>query len=221
MNIAAWQFLREVLLLEAPSYDPALGPEYLDFLRRWQQFTGPVMAKGLEDTAFYRNASLISRNEVGGDPLRETPPRSAEQVHEFFLDRQKRWPHTLNTTSTHDTKRSEDVRARINVLSEMPDRWARSLRQWRRLNRSLRSTMDGSKVPSADEEIRICETLLGAWPFDPGEEPEFRERVSQFLRKACREAKLHSDWIEPNEAVRGGPAAVCRWADRCGSRRSV
>ena len=199
VNIAAWQFLREVLLLEAPDYDPALATGYLDFLRRWQQFTGPVMAKGLEDTAFYRNASLISRNEVGGDPLRETPPRSVEEVHEFFLDRQKRWPHTLNTTSTHDTKRSEDVRARINVLSEMPDRWARSLRQWRRLNRSLRSTMDGSKVPSADEEIRICETLLGAWPFDPAEEPEFKERVSQFLRKACREAKLHSDWIEPNE----------------------
>ena len=221
VNIAAWQFLREVLLLEAPDYDPALATGYLDFLRRWQQFTGPVMAKGLEDTAFYRNASLISRNEVGGDPLRETPPRSVEQVHEFFLDRQKHWPHTLNTTSTHDTKRSEDVRARINVLSEMPDRWARSLRQWRRLNRSLRSTLDGSKVPSADEEIRICETLLGAWPFDPAEEPEFRERVSQFLRKACREAKLHSDWLEPNEAVRGSPAPVRRWADRCGSRRSL
>lgn len=200
VNIAAWQFLREVLLLEPPDYDPGLGAEYLDFLRRWQQFTGPVMAKGLEDTAFYRNASLISRNEVGGDPLRETPPRSIEQVHEFFLDRRDRWPHSLNTTSTHDTKRSEDVRARINVLSEMPDRWARSLRQWRRLNPSLRSMMDGQEVPSADEEIRIYQTLLGAWPFEPEKEFEFRERVTQFLRKACREAKLHSDWLEPNEA---------------------
>ena len=115
------------------------------------------MAKGLEDTAFYRNASLISRNEVGGDPLRETPPRSVEQVHEFFLDRQKRWPHSLNTTSTHDTKRSEDVRARINVLSEMPDRWARSLRQWRRLNR-VAAFDDGRQQSSVrrrrDQDLR-------------------------------------------------------------------
>ena len=85
------------------------------------------------------------------------------------------------------------------MLSEIPDRWARSLRQWRRLNPSLRSTIDGQEVPSADEEIRIYQTLVGAWPFEPEQEPEFRERVSQFLRKACREAKLHSDWLEPNE----------------------
>jgi len=210
VNLAAWQFLREVLLLEPPSYDPELCVEYLGFLRSWQQFTGPVMAKGLEDTAFYRNASLLSRNEVGGDPLRESPPGSPEQAHQFFKVRQRQSPHSLNATSTHDTKRSEDVRARINVLSEAPDRWLGALGQWLRLNAPLRSRVEGREVPSPDEEIRIYQTLLGAWPFEPEQQEAFRPRMDQFLRKACREAKLHSGWIEPNEPYE---AALLRFAN--------
>ncbi len=195
VNVLAWQFLREVLLLEPPEYDPDLGTEYLRFLRRWQQFTGPVMAKGLEDTAFYRHMSFISRNEVGGDPLRENPPLSPAQVHEFLARRQKQWPHSMNTTSTHDTKRSEDVRARLNVLSEMPEHWVRTWTRWSRMNRKLRGV-----APSPDEEAMVYQTLLGAWPFDEAEIDSFASRVEQFLHKALREAKLHSDWLSPDEA---------------------
>jgi (1->4)-alpha-D-glucan 1-alpha-D-glucosylmutase len=199
VNIEAWNFLREVLLLDPPTYDPALGTAYLAFLRRWQQFTGPVMAKGLEDTAFYRDSSLLSRNEVGGDSLRTTPPRGPHDVHEFLAQRQRRHPHSQNATTTHDTKRSEDTRARIDVLSELSEQWTSICARWLKQNRALRSAVNGETVPSVDEEIRIYQTLLGTWPLDNANLANYAERVREFLRKACREAKLHSDWLSPNE----------------------
>lgn len=216
VNVRAWQFLREVLLLEAPSYDPDLQPEYLAFLRRWQQFTGPVMAKGLEDTAFYRRASLISRNEVGGDPLRETPPFSPQHVHEFFERREKLWPDTLNATSTHDTKRSEDVRARLNVLSEIPQRWNDTLAAWRRRHKALRVPAGGTQIPSPAEETMLYQTLLGVWPLPEeggagaASSAEFRERIGQFLRKSLREAKLNSDWLAPEEGYESSVLAFAK-----------
>jgi (1->4)-alpha-D-glucan 1-alpha-D-glucosylmutase len=220
VSVLAWQFLREVLLLEAPPYDPDLAADYLRFLRRWQQFTGPVMAKGLEDTAFYRDMSFLSRNEVGGDPLRDTPPFSVEQLHKYFAQRQRLWPRSLSATSTHDTKRSEDVRARLNVLAEIPERWIRALSGWRRTNSKLRAKIGEREAPSPEEEAMIYQTLLGAWPFAPQELGGFRERVAGFVRKSLREAKLHSDWTSPNESYE---ASVVRFAESliCAKEESV
>jgi (1->4)-alpha-D-glucan 1-alpha-D-glucosylmutase len=131
---AVFDFLRRVLLLEPPAYAQDQKPEWLRFVMRWQQFTGPVMAKGLEDTAFYNHHCLISRNEVGGDALRELPPHSLAEFHGFLQDGHASWPYSMNATSTHDTKRSEDARARINVLSELPAEWAKRLTRWSRWN---------------------------------------------------------------------------------------
>ncbi len=196
---AAFAFIRAVLLLEVPDYLESRRADWLDFTMRWQQFTGPVMAKGLEDTANYRHNSLLSLNEVGGDALRERPPFTLAEFHEFNRRRAEQWPDTLNATGTHDTKRGEDVRARLNVLTEMPEEWERRLASWMSWNEPCRVMVNGVEAPSASEEILIYQTLLGAWPNDPGEEAEFRDRVKEFLVKALREAKQNSSWIEPQE----------------------
>jgi len=206
----AFDFLRRVLLLDPPEYTADRKPEWLDFVMRWQQFTAPVMAKGLEDTAFYVHNSLISRNEVGGDPLREKPPLSLDEFHQFNRQRLMGLPHTLNATSTHDSKRSEDVRARIDVLSEIPAEWERRLRCWVKWNRSKKSVVDGLVVPTPDEEVLLYQTLLGSWPLGCGEEEAFAERIRGFLLKAVREAKTYSDWINPNEPHE---AALLRFVD--------
>src|SRR5262249_19262058 len=160
-------------------------PEYLDFVTRWQQFTGPVMAKGLEDTAFYVHNVLMSVNEVGGDSNAPQVYFGVEEFHRRNLARHSRWPRTMNTTSTHDTKRSEDVRARINVLSEFPDEWARCLRRWTR--------MDPSKTgPDRNEQILVYQSLLGAWPIEV-------DRLKMYVTKALREGKQQTSWIDVNE----------------------
>jgi (1->4)-alpha-D-glucan 1-alpha-D-glucosylmutase len=196
---AAFAFVRAVLLLEVPHYLESRRADWLDFTMRWQQFTGPVMAKGLEDTANYRHNSLLSLNEVGGDPLRERPPFTLAEFHEFNRLRSEQWPDTLNATATHDTKRGEDVRARLNVLTEMPEEWERRLDKWMGWNQSCRVRVNGVPAPSVSEEIMIYQTLLGGWPNLPEEEAEFLERVKEFLVKALREAKQNSSWIEPQE----------------------
>jgi (1->4)-alpha-D-glucan 1-alpha-D-glucosylmutase len=200
INSAAFDFLRRVLLVEPPVYAEDQKTEWLRFVMRWQQFTGPVMAKGLEDTAFYAHHALISRNEVGGDPLREGPPHSLAGLHEFLGDRCAHWPYSLNATSTHDTKRSEDMRARINVLSELPAEWQQRLTRWSRWNAGQKRNVNGHDVPTPAEEVLIYQTLLGAWPLDPGAPGGLIERLKVFLVKATREAKTHSDWLQPNEA---------------------
>src|SRR5262249_50878070 len=180
---AAFEFLRRVLLVEPAWYIRHRKPEYLDFVTRWQQFTGPVMAKGLEDTAFYVHNVLMSVNEVGGDSNGPEIYFGVEELHRRNLARHARWPHTLNATSTHDTKRSEDVRARITVLSELPQDWARCLRRWQRMN--------PSEAADRNEQILIYQSMLGAWPIEP-------DRLKQYVTKALREAKTHTSWIDIN-----------------------
>ncbi|MFQ6672874.1 MAG: malto-oligosyltrehalose synthase, partial [Candidatus Tectimicrobiota bacterium] len=173
---------------------------WLRFVMRWQQFTGPVMAKGLEDTALYVYNRLVSLKEVGSDPYRADTPVDMETFHDGNLARLERWPSTLNTTSTHDTKRSEDVRARINVLSEVPGAWTRRLARWSRWNEPNKGEVNGHRVPEPNMEVLLYQTLIGAWPLQADEVPEFRDRLNEYLIKAAREAKVHTSWVRPNEA---------------------
>ncbi len=206
----AFEFLRRVLLLDAPDHAIEQKEQWLRFVIRWQKFTGPVMAKGLEDTASYVHHSLLSRNEVGGDPLREKPPYSLDELHALLNQRLKDWPGSLNASSTHDTKRSEDVRARINVLSELANEWEQHFERWSAANAEKKILVNGLQVPSAAEEVLIYQTLVGAWPLDPQEEPEFFNRLKAFLLKALREGKTHSGWLHPDESYEG---AVFRFVD--------
>ncbi len=192
------EFLRRVLLLEIPHYIENRG-EWLEFVLSWQQFTGPVMAKGYEDTACYVYNRLVSANEVGSTPETACDPRNGGGLHEANQLRLAHWPHTLNATSTHDTKRSEDVRARINVLSELPEAWGRRLSRWANWNGGHKQMVDGAPAPSRNDEILLYQTLLGAWP-PAEEEAGFRDRMRNYMQKAVREAKTHSNWLRPNEA---------------------
>jgi (1->4)-alpha-D-glucan 1-alpha-D-glucosylmutase len=188
-------FLEHVLLVDPPSYIQSERDEWLAFVMRWQQFTGRVMAKGVEDTAFYNYNRLISLNDVGGDPGRSDFD-GLEEFHESNRRHQQHWPHTLNATSTHDTKRSEDARARINVLSEIPEVWIRQVRRWSKMNGQLKR--DG--VPHPNEELALYQTLVGMWPLNNEELPLVRDRLHQYLEKASREAKTYTSWIAPNAA---------------------
>jgi (1->4)-alpha-D-glucan 1-alpha-D-glucosylmutase len=196
---AAFVFMRNVLLLEPPYYLESQKKDWLQFVMRWQQFTGPVMAKGLEDTASYRHNSLLSVNEVGSDPIREQPPFTLEEFHDFNRRRLEQWPGSLNATSTHDTKRSEDVRARLNVLTEVPEEWEARLDGWMTANADKKNLVNGALAPSSSEEILIYQTLLGAWPATASEEAAFPARVKEFLIKALREAKQNSSWLQSHE----------------------
>ena len=190
------RFLELVLLLEPPPYIAGERDKWLQFVMRWQQFTGRVMAKGVEDTAFYNYNRLISLNEVGSEPGRGSDFDPVAEMHERNGEIAQQWPHTMNATSTHDTKRAEDVRARISVLSEIPDVWQREVRKWTRTNAALKR--DG--VPHPNEELLIYQTLVGMWPLDPAEEASVPDRLAAYLEKASREAKTHTSWLEPNEA---------------------
>lgn len=191
----ALEFLRRVLLLEFPEQMPLdRRRDWLRFVMRWQQFTGPIKAKGFEDTALYVYNRLVSLNEVGGDP--QTMGVSVAEFHRRNRVRRDRRPFALSATSTHDNKRSEDVRARINVLSEIPGVWMERLNQWRQWNRSRKPVVHGEAVPGANEELLIYQTLVGAWPLREEEEPEFSERLRDYLVKAAREAKVHTSWLE-------------------------
>jgi (1->4)-alpha-D-glucan 1-alpha-D-glucosylmutase len=187
-------FLESVLLLEPPSYAVEQRESWLSFVMRWQQFTGRVMAKGVEDTAFYNYNRLVSLNEVGGEPGRDPKSDALAEFHERNERIARDWPDTLNATSTHDTKRSEDVRARINVLSEFPQSWEREVRRWSKTNEPLR--VDG--IPDANVELMMYQNLIGFWPLDDAELDDVPERFRQFLEKAAREAKTHTSWIAPN-----------------------
>ncbi len=174
---------------------------------RWQQFTGPVMAKGLEDTASYRFNPLLSLNEVGAHPGGPESRFGIKAFHRLNAMRGLRWPHTLNATSTHDTKRSEDVRARIDVLSEIPREWERHARRWRRINRSAKRLVEGRLVPDAKMELLLYQTILGAWPLERREIPGFRRRLGDYGIKAAREAKLRTSWLRPEEGYERALAA--------------
>ncbi len=175
------------------------------FVRKFQQLSGPAMAKGLEDTAFYRYNRLLSLNEVGGDPSRFGI--TAKTFHQIQTKRAEILPHSMLASATHDTKRGEDHRARILVLSEMPREWRQKLLKWAKLNRSYHVEVDGRTVPSRNEEYFIYQTLLGSWsleftqtPFAVATMDNYIERLKAYLVKALREAKEHTYWTMPNEA---------------------
>src|SRR5690242_3484205 len=193
-------FFRRLFRREPDTVDCCWPQEWLEFMLRWQMFSGAAMAKGFEDTAFYRHAVLISLNEVGCDPFRAEQTFGLEAFHRFNESRQRNWPQTLNATSTHDTKRSEDVRARIHVLSELPREWHAHVRRWSSWNRDKRVTEKGRKVPSLAVEMLIYQTLVGAWPLEEAEIGNFRDRLLGFITKAAREAKQCTSWLDPDEA---------------------
>ncbi len=193
-------FFRRLFRGEPDTVDCAWPQEWLDFMLRWQMFTGAVMAKGFEDTAFYTYTALISLNEVGCDPFRTEQIFGLEAFHRFNDHRRRHWPHTINATSTHDTKRSEDVRGRIHVLSEIPREWHTHFRRWSSWNGDKRGTEKGLRVPSVAEELLIYQTLLGAWPLEEAEIDGLGERLLAFVIKAAREAKQFTSWLDPNEA---------------------
>jgi (1->4)-alpha-D-glucan 1-alpha-D-glucosylmutase len=200
INPQVFDFIRDVLLLEYPrKEDPALRRECLDFTMKLQQLTGPVMAKGIEDTAFYNYNRLMSLNEVGGNP--ERLGMTVEAFHGQNIERHKHWPHTLIATSTHDSKRSEDVRARINVITELSGEWRECITRWARMNRKFKRNLEGQPVPDRNEEYLLYQTLIGAWPVGDTDESrfsEFAKRIKQYMVKAVREAKTNSSWLNPN-----------------------
>ena len=199
-----FNFLRDILLFRFPeNLDAQAREEHMQFVLRFQQFTGPIMAKGLEDTAFYIYNRLAALNEVGGEP--QQFGLSVDAFHERNLDRHRTWPATLLATSTHDTKRSEDVRARMVAISEIPELWRRSLQRWRTVNRRWKKDVNDLEAPDANEEYLLYQTLLGTWPVAangaPAENvgPEYIERIQAYMTKALNEAKLNTSWIQPNE----------------------
>ncbi len=201
-DASVFNFIRDVLLLRYPdSASEAEREDQRAFVRKFQQYTGPVMAKGVEDTAFYIDNRLVSLNEVGGTP--EQFGISPAAFHQGNSERLERWPHTLLATTTHDTKRSEDVRARINVLSEIPQEWATMLSRWSRINKKKKPLVESQPVPDRNEEYLLYQTLLGAWPFAVMEAQEyaaFKQRIQAYMQKATKEAKVNTSWINPHQA---------------------
>lgn len=194
---AALTFLQRLLLLtDWHRLSPAQQEERCHFVMRWQQLTGPVTAKGFEDTALYRYNRLLALNEVGGNP--GSSGLTVSEFHARSAAVLQCWPHTLNATSTHDTKRSEDVRARLGVLSEIPAIWAEKFRLWRQWNQPKKPVVKGRPVPDANTEWFIYQTLLGAWPLNEKEEAEFKVRLAAYVTKAAREAKVFTEWLDPD-----------------------
>ena len=201
---SVFNFLRDILLFRFPeNLDAQAREEHTHFVLKFQQSTGPIMAKGLEDTVFYIYNRLAALNEVGGDP--QQFGMTVDAFHERNLDRHRNWPDTLLATSTHDTKRGEDVRARMLAISEIPDLWRRSLAKWRTVNRRWKKTVNESEAPDANEEYLLYQTLLGTWPVansgaaERHVNAEYIERIQAYMTKALNEAKLNTSWIQPNE----------------------
>lgn len=160
------------------------------------------MAKGIEDTLFYVYNRLVSLNEVGGDPAQFG--LTLEEFHEFNTQQKDQWIHKMNATSTHDTKRGEDVRARINVLSEIPNEWEQQITSWREINQGHKTKLPDKVVPTANDEYFFYQTLLGAFPFAESEYSEFIQRVKDCSIKSVREAKVHTAWLRPDTAYEEG-----------------
>ncbi len=187
--------LHRVLTLDyPPGLSSQYGQSWLGLVMRWQQISGSIMAKGLEDTAFYRYNRLISLNEVGG----QAEACSPQQTHRFLAGRRHSWPYAMNATSTHDTKRSEDVRTRITVLTWMAPEWGAAVERWHRWNSRWKREVSGSPAPDANMEWLIYQTLVGAWPLYQTDMPAFSQRLRAFLTKAAREAKDRTGWLEVN-----------------------
>lgn len=215
---SALEFLGRVFFLDFPEqFNQQQKQEWLSAVMKWQQFSGPATAKGLEDTALYNYSRLISLNVIGA--ALQPQDFSIESFHHFNLDRQAHWPATINATSTHDTKRSEDVDARLNVLSEKSREWTVHLSWWRRMNYTSLQKAHGQTVPDPNTEEFLYQSLLGSWPLaltpsstslgisqsapvkaeNDARLAEFKERFKSYMIKSVREAKVHTNWIRPDE----------------------
>lgn len=199
IEASVWDFIRGLLELQWPSdFSESTQKLARSFVLSFQQLTGPVMAKGLEDTAFYNFNRLISLNEVGGAP--EKFGVLAEEFHVYNKGKAAHWPHGLVATATHDTKRGEDIRARINVLSEMPEEWRHALTRWSALNADIKKIVDDEPAPHPNEEYLLYQTLIGCWEnkWESAEwRRQFRARVVEYMVKAIREAKARTGWKNP------------------------
>ncbi|MFW6093748.1 MAG: malto-oligosyltrehalose synthase [Pseudomonadota bacterium] len=207
VDVTVFDFIRDVLLQRRPG-----GPEYrramLAFTMKFQQYTAPVTAKGIEDTALYRDARLLSLNDVGDDPGRFGVPVS--EFHRGNAERLASWPRSMLATSSHDSKRGEDVRARLDVLSELPREWRERVERWRRSNLHLVRDLEGGPAPGPNDEYFLYQTLLGAWPLealDDAGRAAFGERIEQYMTKAVREARRRSSWHAPDDAYEAAVTA--------------
>src|SRR5262249_11540082 len=189
MSEGVFDFLRDTLLLKGGRLDETMYRRRLYFTLKFQQLTGPVMAKGLEDTVCYTYNRFIASNEVGSSP--SVFGVSLDEFHHANALRSRRWPASMLSSSTHDTKRSEDVRARLDVLSEMPKQWSQQVMRWKRTNQPKKIQLDdGRIVPDANEEYFLYQTLVGTWPSGTAEpDPAYVERISAYMEKALHEAK--------------------------------
>lgn len=202
-DTSVFDFIGDVLLTRiAEGHDAGYRKSVVAFAMKFQQFTSPVMAKGLEDTAFYRYNRLVSLNDVGSD-LHRFGVTTAE-FHAANQERLRDWPHSMLATSTHDSKRSEDVRARINVLAEIPSLWRLRIRDWKRFNRSRKRVVNDRPAPSLNDEYMLYQTLVGAWPLEPLNDERdwevFSQRIENYMLKAIREAKQNTSWINRHTA---------------------
>lgn len=195
---SVFDYLEDVLHLRYPeNATPLQREEQARFVLKFQQVTSPVMAKGAEDTAFYNYNRLVSLNEVGSDPGHFGT--GIAEFHNGNRERLQAWPLSMLTSSTHDTKRGEDTRARISVLSEMPERWKGAIAAFSRLAKGKKTEVDGEPAPSRNDEYLFYQTVLGAWPLD-GNFAGFTERLQGYMAKATKEAKRHTSWVNPNGA---------------------
>jgi (1->4)-alpha-D-glucan 1-alpha-D-glucosylmutase len=200
---AIFEFIGDTLLMRnLAGFSPAQYEQLLRFVMKLQQVSGPVMAKGVEDTTFYVYNRFVALNEVGGHP--EHLGVSVAELHRAAAERQRRWPHTMLASTTHDTKRSEDVRARMAVIAETPREWRQLIARWSRLNASKKTLRDGSTMPSRNDEYLLYQTLVGTWPIEStdaaqGVPADYVDRIVAYMEKATREAKVQTSWINPNE----------------------
>ena len=203
-----FDFIQRILLKQTTARTPAECEDRARFIGKFQQLTSPVAAKGIEDTVLYVHNRLLSLNEVGAEPTRFGIDPA--EVHQWMRERHRRWPHALSATSTHDAKRGEDVRARLNVLSEIPGAWKDAVAKWRAVNRRFKTERNGAAVPDPNEEYFLYQTLIGAWPFGNVDRAAFRDRMRAYMTKAMRESKVHTSWLSPDEEHE---AAVLRFLD--------
>jgi (1->4)-alpha-D-glucan 1-alpha-D-glucosylmutase len=207
-DVGVFDFLRDALTCDLPMRSPAKAAQLRHFARKFQQLSSPVMAKGVEDTAFYVYNRLASLNDVGGDPGEFGFPLA--RFHRASSHRARRWPHTMLATSTHDNKRSEDVRLRIDVISERVGQWLLLLRRWHRMNAERKVEVDGEPAPSKNDEYLLYQTLIGSFPVvtpakagaqSPAtlaELGDYGERIVAYMAKAIREAKQRTSWANVN-----------------------
>lgn len=211
MEVSVFEFVRGALLPDPGEHSEQALQARLRFAMKFQQYTGPLQAKGIEDTSFYRYNVLVSLNEVGGEPHHFGG--TIDQFHEVNQNRAQHSPRGMLATATHDTKRGEDARTRIHVLSEVPATWEKRVRRWAAINADCRTNVNGVHAPDRNDEYLFYQTILGCWPeglTEPTTPPEFIARVRDYMLKATKEAKVHTSWITPNEAY---DSAVTRFVE--------